>query len=307
MPVLLWIKRNKLSAFLLAVIVLFVFAGVSSSVKKSRSFTMSNGLSEQATLDYAPVASDGMMVSKSRANVMPSAGGGIEPQPQISNRMVIRESNLSLLVKDVAKARDDIIAKAKEFGGYMVTSQTSNPGETKSATVVVRVTGDKLTTMLETLRGMAVKVVSEELSGTDVTDQYVDVEKRIAILEKTMAKFVSILDQAKEISDITNLNQQIIYIQDQIDSLKGSQMALAKNAELARVTIYLSTDEIALPYAPDSTWRPNVIFKLAVRGLVTDLRWFGEMGIWVAVYAVIWLPIVIAIYFIRKFVKNRMK
>jgi hypothetical protein len=133
----------------------------------------------------------------------------------------------------------------------------------------------------------------------------VDVEKRITLLQKTMDKFQSILDQAKEISDITNLNQQIIYIQDQIDSLKGSQMALAKNAQLVRVTVYLSTDEISLPYAPDTSWRPDVIFKLAVRSLVTDLRGLGEKAIWVFVYAVIWLPILIVIWFVWRKVKSK--
>jgi hypothetical protein len=307
MPVLLWIKNNKLSAFLLAVILLFLFVGFSPSRNTSRSFGVTN-LSENTMMDAVPSAIGGFASAKTQSAMMPISGGGdVPPQPQIADRMVIRESNLSLLVKDVATARDAIIEKAKGFGGYMVSSNTSNPGETPSATVVVRVTGDKLNAMLADLRGMAIKVVSENLSGTDVTDQYVDVEKRIALLEKTMAKFVSILDQAKEISDITNLNQQIIYIQDQIDSLKGSQMALAKNAELARVTVYLSTDEISLPYAPDTTWRPNVIFKLAVRSLVTDLRGLGEKAIWLLVYAVIWIPILIAIWFVRRYIKTRTK
>jgi len=308
MPVLSWIKNNKLSAFLLAVILIFLFAGFSSSRNKLLQTTGVANFSEGVTLDsVAPMAIGGFASTKTRSAMMPIPGGEEIPQPQIVDRMVIRESNLSLLVKDVATARDAIIEKAKGFGGYMVSSNTSNPGETPSATVIVRVAGDKLNTMLTDLRGMAIKVVSENLSGTDVTDQYVDVEKRIALLEKTMAKFISILDQAKEISDITNLNQQIIYIQDQIDSLKGSQMALAKNAELARVTIYLSTDEISLPYAPDTAWRPTVIFKLAVRSLVTDLRGLGEKVIWLAVYAVIWIPILIAVWFIWRFVKTKTK
>jgi hypothetical protein len=212
MPVISWIKRNKLSTFLLAVVLLFLLTGFSTSNTSSRSEGIGSYSSGTAMMDLAaPVAAN-----KTRSSMMiPASGGGeAEAQPQITNRMVISESNLSLLVKDVTKTRDEIIAKAKGFGGYMVTSQTSNPGETPSATVVVRVAGDKLNTMLTDLRGMAIKVVSEELTGTDVTDQYVDVEKRIALLEKTMAKFTSILDQAKEISDITNLNQQIIYTQN---------------------------------------------------------------------------------------------
>ena len=57
------------------------------------------------------------------------------------------------------------------------------------------------------------------------------------------------------------------HYQSQIDSYKGQQDALKKNAQLAKLTIYLSTDEIALPYAPSETFRPQIIFKLAVRGI----------------------------------------
>jgi hypothetical protein len=303
MPVVQWVRHNKLSSVLL---VILCGVGVSAipTLKRQSSF-MGESVS---VANYAARDSVSPVMMKS------AIGGGagtlitppdIAPQAAAPNRLTIQESNVSLLVGDVTKTRDDVIAKAQSFGGYMVSSDTSNPGETPNATVIVRVPAEKLKDMLALLKGMAIKVVSENLSGYDVTDQYVDVDKRIALLEKTKAKFMTILDSAKEISDITNLNREIITIQEQIDSYKGSQDALAKNADLARLTVYLSTDEIALPYAPDTTWRPTVIFKLAVRQLVTDLRGIGTNAIWVLVYGVIWIPTLVIAWFVWKFVRTK--
>ncbi len=77
-------------------------------------------------------------------------------------------------------------------------------------------------------------------------------------------------------------------------------MSLEQNAKLAKLTIYLSTDEIALPYAPSETFRPTVVFKLAVRSLVGSLRDIATLAIWVVVYSVIWIPALILFKFIKR-------
>ncbi len=292
-----WIKQNKLTA-LLIVIILVLLIPKSRIITLGGTNTVSTFRSSDAMMESVPSAIGGM-AAKSIGIMPPSFD--VAPQPGVTNRMVIRESNLSLLVKNVQGVTDQIIAIAETMGGYMVSSSVTNPQDAPTATVTVRIESDKLKTFLTALRGMAVKVVSENLSGSDVTDQYIDVDKRIAILEKTMTKYEEIMATAREISDITNLTNQIVNIQEQIDSLKGSQEALKNNAKLARVTIYLSTDELALPYAPSDTWRPEVIFKTAVRSLISELRKVAGAGIWLAVYSVIWIPILIIIYFVKKY------
>jgi hypothetical protein len=80
---------------------------------------------------------------------------------------------------------------------------------------------------------------------------------------------------------------------------------LAKTAELSRITIYFSTDEFALPYAPTTTFRPDAIFKSAVRSMVGNLRLIIRDIIWIAVFGVIWVPaLLIFLFFKRKFKKK---
>jgi hypothetical protein len=304
-----WVKKNKLTSVLLVIVGFFAFQYVYRLFFGVRTLSIKNpNLAYESAADYGIPA--GSLGSTGVSNLsLPSSYSlprqDYTPQADVEERLVIQESSLSLLVSDVVDARNKILDFAKKAGGYMVTSSTSNPQDAPTATIVIRVPADKLQEALDYFHSLSIKVVSENLVGRDVTDQYVDIDTRIATYEKTKARFEAILEQATEISDITNLTQQIISMQNQIDSLKGQQDALEKKAQLAKLTIYLSTDEIALPYAPSETFRPTVIFKLAVRSLVGFLRNLAKLAIWVGVYSVVWVPALVIYIFIRKWLKKR--
>jgi len=310
MPIITWVKKNKLTTALLIIVAYFIyknFFGVSiqrlTTTSRQYESSGSTGIANPVfgPVSGAPASGIGKI---SLPNIYPPQQD-YTPQPDATNRLVIQESNLSLLAKDVVDTRNKILAFATSVGGYMVNASTSNPQDAPTATVVIRVPSAKLQEALDYFHSLSIKVVSENLVGRDVTDQYVDIDKRIATYEKIKAKYEDLLDRATTIQDITNLTQQVINIQSQIDSLKGQQESLKQNANLAKLTIYLSTDEIALPYAPSETFRPNVIFKLAVRALVGTLRKFATYAIWIGVYSVVWIPVVIIYIVVRKWLQNR--
>ena len=296
-----WIKQNKVVTLLIILLLLFLGKDyLFGLLSVSRLKTSQENLMYKDVGDYATSA-------------VPEAGGGIssfipsrEAAPtEGEDRMVVEESSMSLVVKSVRETSDKIIDQAKSVGGYMVSSSMTNPEEAPFATVIVRVPADNFRSVLDHFRSLAVKVTSERILGTDVTDEYVDIEARLATLEKTKAKFEEIMEMATEIQDILEVQRQLIYIQDQIDNLKGQQKYLEQTAKLAKITVYLSTDEYALPYAPSETFRPAVIFKLAVRSLVGTLRGLAKALIWIGVYAIIWLPAAAIIFFGRKWWKKR--
>ena len=289
-----WLKANKLTFVLLLIVGYFLYQKYAFPLGYQRSVS-------------SPLSVKPQLLGR------PSVGGGAEdlnlyppdvyreaaPAPDVKNRLVISESYLSLLVNNVTEAQKQIIQTAESLGGYMVESNLNNPQDAPTATVTVRVPSVKLQQALETLRGLAVKVVSENLSGQDVTDEFVDNEARLETLEKTKAKFEEILDNAISVQDILTVQREIISLQSQIDAVKGQQNYLEKSAQMAKLTIYLSTDELALPYAPSETWRPAVIFKQAVRSLVGNLRKLGTLIIWLAVFSIIWLPILLVYLYLK--------
>lgn len=203
-------------------------------------------------------------------------------------------------VSKVADTQKLVIQKAEELGGYMVNSSIDNPSDVASSTVVVRIPSKQFEKALQYYRSLSIKVISENLQGDDVTDQYTDFATQLKTYEKTKTIFEGMLDKAINVQDILQIQREIINVQASIDSIKGQQNYLIKNAEMAKITVYLSTDELALPYAPTDTWRPTVIFKQAVRSLIGTLRSIGSLAIWIVVYSVILVPIFFIVIFIRK-------
>lgn len=300
-----WVKNNKLATVLLLVVGYMLFRSfynsffgvniLSLDVPNSRKSTALEGAAP-----YGSTADSAAGVGNLALPDIYPPEPEYTPQTDVGDRLVIQNSNLSLQVTDVVDARNKILEHTRNNGGYMVNSSTTSPEEAPFATVTIRIPADKLQATLDYFHSLSVKVVSENLVGRDVTDQYVDIDKRIETYENSKSRFEAILEQATKVEDITRLTREIINMQAQIDSLKGQQQSLEQNAALAKVTVYLSTDEIALPYAPSETFRPGVIFKLAVRSLVGFLRNLASLAIWLGVYSVIWFPVLLIIWYLRK-------
>jgi hypothetical protein len=250
--------------------------------------------------------------SKSVQLALPSTGGGMANTMEDSvssrnvaptdstNRLVIQDTSLSLQVKDVPTQITAIESLTTNLGGFLVNSYLSKPESAASGNITVRIPEEKRSEALKAFKELAVKVVSESVSGRDVTDQYVDLESRLAVLLKTKTKFEDILNQASRISDLLEVQRELINLQSQIDSIKGQQKYYEQSAKLSKITIYLSTDELALPYAPTNEWRPTVVFKEAVRSLITNLRNIGSFLIWIFVYIPIIIPILLIILWYKR-------
>ncbi len=250
-----------------------------------------------------------------RNTILPMTGGGFVTDSVVSNKMMVRntvapsestnrlviqDTSLSLQVDSVEEKINEIKNKTTELGGFLVNSNLSKPDGVGSGVISVRIPESKRSEAMELFKKLAVKVVSENVSGTDVTDQYTDLQAQLDVLNKTKIKFEEILDKAFNVTDLMNVQQQLINLQQQIDSVKGQQKYFEQSAKLSKITIYLSTDDLALPYAPSNEWRSTVVFKEAVRSLISNVRNLGNMLIWVVVFSPIWIPGILVIRFAKK-------
>jgi ABC-type glycerol-3-phosphate transport system permease component len=113
------------------------------------------------------------------------------------------------------------------------------------------------------------------------------------------------MDKATTVDEILRIQQQIFNLQDQIDRLQGQIKYMDASSSTSLISVNLSTDELALPYAPDNAWRPQLVFKQAVRSLIGTLRTVGNASIWLAVYTIIFIPVLIVFFIVKKALKRR--
>lgn len=291
-----FLKKNW-AVIILLIIALIWVKNTLISTTSYRSTGKNMSIQEMAVGDYAGV--DNLSMGSPSFSGLSFPKNNVAPS-ESSDRIVIQDTGLSLQVKDVTKAINEIEEVTKSFGGFLINSHLSKPEGAASGNISVRVPEDKRKEAMGSFKNMAVKVVSESVNGRDVTDQYTDLEAQLEVLYKTKLKYEEILQKAEKVTDLMSVQQQLTSLQSQIDNLKGQQKYYEQSAKLSKITIYLSTDELALPYAPTNEWRPTVIFKEAVRSMVGTIRSFGSLIIWAVVYVPIIIPIILIIKFIRK-------
>lgn len=294
--IIVWVKNHKLTSLLF--IVLFYFIA-QSQISTNQMRTPSPDYSAQKSSSAQDM---GLSMEDSAA---PSSVSRSETNTASQKRMVVSDSYVSLVVSKVEESHRQILKKAQELGGFMINSLVDNPQENANASLTIRIPSDKLETALSYFKSLAVKVVTENLTGEDVTNQYTDINARLKTLDQTKVIFENMLGKATLVPDILNIQQEIIKIQDQIDSLKGQTKYLEENSSMAKITVYLSTDELSLPYAPLDSWRPEQIMKEAVRSMISTFRIIVGLLIWIGVYAIIWIPALIIFIFVkRRFAKK---
>lgn len=284
-----WLKKYW-AVVLLVVAVGYIFRG--SILGESR-----RGVYGGEMADVGVLGGPELNLSKSVGN-MPFRQEA--PPTDSAERMVVRDTSLSLQVKDVGGVVNRIETISREKGGFLVDSSLTRPEGASSGRITVRVPETKRQEAMDEFKKLAVKTVSEVVMGTDVTDQYVDNEARLGVLSRTKTKFEEILAKAEKVQDLLQVQRELINLQEQIDNLKGQQKYLEQTAKLAKITVFLSTDDLALPYAPDKAWRPGIVFKYAVRSLVGTLRGVGNLVIWLGVYSVAWVPAAGVIWWARR-------
>lgn len=201
-----------------------------------------------------------------------------EPWPSYG-RKIIRRATLEVEVDggrfDEAVSR--LLGLADFFGGYVEDSRVGASGEKRSARVVLRVPEESFGRALDEVGSLG-KVVSERISGQDVTEQYVDVESRIKALEVQEARLLDLLSKAKTVDEILRIEQELSRVRTQIETHEGRLKSLERLSALSAIEVLLSERDAAAPW-------PSGFLGDACRAFMRTVRFLGRAGRWAFVFA----------------------
>ena len=149
-------------------------------------------------------------------------------------RVIIRTVDIELVVEDVASSVDDVAAVARQFGGWVVSSERTSKHD---ALVSVRVPAQALDDAVLGIRQVGIEVVSELSSSQDVTDDYVDTQSRLTSLRATEQALLSLFERAIEIEDALEVQNQLAIVQADIEALLGRIRYMEETAAFSLINV----------------------------------------------------------------------
>lgn len=179
----------------------------------------------------------------------PAPGDGTAGQPASIERMIIRVGDVSLVVEDVTIALEKIEKLAATYNGYVVNSNSWQEGERKMGSISFRVAAEYFEDALKALRGMAVEVKSESTSGTDVTEEYVDLDARVKNLEASETRLLELMEQAGSVEEILEVERELTKTRSEIEQIKGRMQYLEQSTSTSLIQVNLEHSRLGVEFA----------------------------------------------------------
>src|SRR5215207_3572338 len=206
-------------------------------------------------------------------------------QQAAQERLVIKNADLAIVVNDPAARMQQITALAVEMGGYVVSSNLfqsyygPNSIEVPEATVAIRVPSERLDEALEKIKTGASDIQYENVSGQDVTSQYVDLQSQLKAKEAAEKKLLEILDEAQRAEDVLAIYLQVQSVQTEIEVLKGQIKYYEESAALSAISVRLIAEESSQPITV-GPWTPGGAVKEAIENLIRFAQNFVDFLIY---------------------------
>jgi hypothetical protein len=171
-----------------------------------------------------------------------------EKEGMTDERKVIHQAQLELKVKNLEKAQMKIENKAAEYGGYVVESNVYRKDEELvEGTITVRVPEAHFQDFLTDSEGEASEVVGRNVTGQDVTEQYVDLKARLKSKRAVEERLLAFMKDAEKTEDLLKISSDLAVVQEEIEQLTGQMKYLENQTSYSTVTITLSQDRIVVP------------------------------------------------------------
>lgn len=153
-------------------------------------------------------------------------------------RKLIRNGSVSIEVTDLVKTQAAIENWVKEFGGYI---SSSNNGE-KNSSYTVRIPSEKFDSAMDSAGSLGT-LKNKNVSTQDVSEQFYDLQSRLATKKILREKLNGYLKQANSMQDILKVESELNSVQSDIESMEGRLKRLSSQIDFSTISVYAS-----LPY-----------------------------------------------------------
>ncbi|MGG3561373.1 DUF4349 domain-containing protein [Neobacillus rhizosphaerae] len=218
-------------------------AGCSSS-DKSESAKMNE---DKAVMDSAQSGSqeETMNASGEKAKGEQTNESG---KLEVTRQMVIYQADLQLRVKKFEKTVQSLEEKAVKYGGYISESNVAKEGnEQLSGRIVIRIPQKYFQTFLHDAEGEAVEVLQRNISGQDVTEEYVDLESRLKSKRVVEERLLAFMKNATKTEDLLKISSDLGVVQEEIETIEGRMKYLENQTSLSTVAITFYENKVSVP------------------------------------------------------------
>jgi hypothetical protein len=238
-----------------------------------------------------------------------------EPEtPNVTEgRKIIYSSNFNLETKEYDKSVKVLEQLCNEYGAWFENSNSYGTAEraNRYSYYTIRVPVVNYKSFISSQSAVGIVVSSSE-NNRDITEQYTDLEARLASAELREERVLVILENADRLDDVLSLERELADIRYEIESLTGSLRKYDSLVSYATVTVSISEVAVYTPEPPATlTFGERLAkgFKSGIESFIDGVEDFAIFISYNFIGVIFWCTviIVVAVITVKKIKKSKSK
>lgn len=218
-------------------------------------------------------------------------------------RMIIRTGTMSIENDSFDETETKAKEIARNMGGFITnsTAQVNQSGK-KQGTLTIRVQADKYDALLAELAKTG-KVMSQNITGRDVTEEYVDAEARLKTQRELETRLLQLLaEKTANLTAVVEVEQKLANVRENIEKTEGRMRMLKDQASYSTITLSIYEPAIL------NTSSGGFFYELE-RGFEKGLTGFTKVLAGIITFVIAMAPILailgFIIYMVIRYIRKR--
>ncbi|MEH7108032.1 DUF4349 domain-containing protein [Bacillus sp. JJ1764] len=241
----MWKQRN----FIIMSILIFVLVLTGCSSTKNEE--------SKVAMDSAKSESSGKIALNSK-ELDNTKNDSDSVKIDLSTKKVIYQAQLHLRVKRFDRTISNLEEKAQSYGGYIAESTVAREGKEQiTGSMTIRIPQKNFQSFLHDAEGQSAEVLSRNITGQDVTEEFVDLESRLKSKRTVEERLLSFMKNATKTEDLLKISADLAAVQEEIETIEGRMKFLENQTDFSTITITLYENKVVVPNLDDdqlNTW-----------------------------------------------------
>lgn len=268
-------KTVVLGAIILAVLILAALFTAGAWFVAGRSGVQYGVLGEPVVFSskaiYRESSVDSASIAVNRSGILPPvpvvpASGFVDPSVE---RKIIKNANMEMVVKNTENTIEEIKTIVKANKGFISNSSVWETGDKKRGNISVRVPEDVFDIVLESIKSLGIKIIREDISTQDVTEQFIDLQAQLKNYKATEAQYLKVLNRAYTVEDILKVRKELDRVRGNIERMQGRINYLSRQIAMSTISVSLIAE--ADVKVLGIVWSPWLEIKAGIRDMLIGI------------------------------------
>ncbi|PKP08398.1 MAG: DUF4349 domain-containing protein [Bacteroidetes bacterium HGW-Bacteroidetes-4] len=210
-----------------------------------------SGNHDAALYESSEYADQGMVVNKNGTLYRMDAQSETpaEPEAPVNKKQLIKDGRLGIRTSELERTKSFVDSLVAREGGYYASEVFNNDDYQLSWNLRVRIPAPRFEAFIARLEGGGNEILYKEINTRDVTDQFIDLNTRLETKKGYLQRYKQLLNQAKNVKEILEIEEKIRLLEEEIDSTTGRLNYLSDQVAYSTLDLNLSKQK-AFTYKP---------------------------------------------------------